>query len=118
MLDITNAKNKCKAAWKIIKDKEKCFYNKDYINKLDGDNGTIVDPTNIAEIFNYYFITLNRDNNTFQANNETGQSALSHSVFLTPCNSKEIEKIIKTLKNASAVGYDDVSTKIMKAVAT
>lgn len=118
MLDITSAKNKCKAAWQIIKNKQKDYQSKHYIEKLVGDNGITVDPTNIAEQFNNYYINLSGEKNTSQPYKITGHSRLNHSIFLIPCDSNEIEKTIKSLNNTNSVGYDNIATKIIKSVAS
>ena len=38
------------------------------------------------------------------------------SVFLTPCNSNELSKLINKLPNKLSSGYDDISNKLLKEI--
>lgn len=41
-----------------------------------------------------------------------------HTIFLKPVGEDEVLKLIMTLKNTSASGYDDITTKILKLIAS
>lgn len=112
---IWGAKNKCKAAWNIINNKDK-LYNKQEIAHLQIKNVTIKNPTEIANIFNNHFIDSTNVNTT-----QIGKSNLitrnCTSIFLNPTDDNEIKKIIHSLNKTNSTGYDSVCTRIIKTCA-
>ncbi|KAL4720422.1 hypothetical protein ACJJTC_013837 [Scirpophaga incertulas] len=73
------------------------------------------DGYTIAEVFNKYYIKSESDFNNTTEN--TNRKIISNSLFLEPCNRNEIVSIILSLNNTKAVGYDDLSTKVVKSCA-
>lgn len=45
----------------------------------------------------------------------TTQDRMNSSIFLKPCTAHEVVTIIQCLKSKKSVGYDEVSTIILKA---
>lgn len=113
---IKTSQNKCKTTWDIIKASK---YNvpRNPITKIQLNNETISDPQQIANTFNKYFIEK------VTPIIESGNNVTSHilnrknSFFMPPCVPHDIIKIINSLKNTSSVGYDQISTKVLKFVA-
>lgn len=114
--NIKTSDNKCKMTWKIIKNSKLNLPN-DSINTIQIENKTINKPQLIAEQFNNYFIEkimpipgAGRRSSAYITNKPK-------SMFMPPCQPIEIFNIIKCIKNTNSVGYDDISTKIIKHVA-
>lgn len=111
---VLNSKNKCKAAWDIIQNKTQGNTVPKCIKELNIKNETIRDKIVMAESLNDHFIhtpnELNQTDKTLTKNNVT-------SIFLRPTNKFEIKRVIMLLKNTLSVGYDDISTKILKTCA-
>ena len=89
---------------------------------LNIDGKTFKDSQSIANTFSTYF--TNATENMSVNNSMTMNSALNYlyQVFtrpfshikLTPVSTKEISKIIKSLKWKNSHGYDEIPTKILK----
>ena len=80
------------------------------------------DPNRIANGFNDYFVNVgpNLHNNIKVPSSVDAASfpmgpSPSSSIQLNPCNTTEIEDIIKNLKNKSSTGPDNLSIKAIKA---
>jgi hypothetical protein len=86
----------------------------------------------MAQEFNDYFINVvgkndinefcskqsdnNSDNNLNSSCNLYSLTCNSYSIFMPPTTPADIFTIINSLKNTSSVGYDDISTNILKKV--
>lgn len=114
--NIKNSDNKSKMTWKLIKNSKFNLPN-DLINTIQADNRKINNPQLIADKFNAYFIDKiipipgPRKKSTAHILNK------QKSMFMAPCQPMQILNIIKSLKNTNSVGYDEISTKIIKHVA-
>ena len=117
---IINSNNKVKSIWNIVKMVTK--KKDDDRPPLNIDEETFKDYQSIANIFNTYF--TNAIDNMSVNNSMTTNSALNYlyhvftrpfpHIKLTPVSTKEISKIIKSLKWKNSHGYDEIPTKILK----
>jgi hypothetical protein len=90
----------------------------------------ITDKQTIAETFNDYFVAIaknvkrQRKNNFFNDDNNgvDNHTLFMEKAFIKPypsmeskyTSTKEIERIIKSLKTKNSYGYDEIFTKILK----
>lgn len=114
---ITNSSNICRATWKVVKGNV-LTRPPDLIKQIeDSQSGKLIkDPQELCETFNRYFIENVESNcnqgktvdilQYLETNNET--------MFLRPTDNDEVIKVIKGLKNTNAVGYDEISTLVLK----
>jgi hypothetical protein len=126
---ITTSKNKARATWNII-DTELSKKNK--IERIQAltVNGTInSDPHFLVKIFNKHYsevadsiytkIKENVVNSMKHYDHMTFMSKAFKSPFFklltTKTSSREIEKIINSLKTICTQGYDEISNKLLKA---
>ncbi|CAK1582037.1 unnamed protein product [Parnassius mnemosyne] len=113
---VLNSKNTCKATWKVIQDEidTKPQYN-NHIDFIEYDNEVITFPTQIANTFNNFFIELtNKDIQDNISNNKSNQ-ILNNSIYLSPTDEYDINKVIMTLNNSKSEGFDGICTKVIKA---
>lgn len=88
---------------------------KETIEKITVQNTDYVDAKKIANLFNDYFIDTVKDGCRNPNSTSLGSiNNLESSIFLNPTSKQEILKLIGQLKNTQAVGYDDISTKVLK----
>lgn len=111
---INKIDNKCKAVWNIIKQYGSTDCNSRSVDSLLVDNKYIVDPQEIAEHFNNYFIDIVTSNITSNTTNDINIDNNELTIFPNPLSVNELIKIISSLKNSTAVGYDDLRTDIIK----
>lgn len=109
---ILRSKDKCRAAWKIIKNGLTQKRQDRFIDKININGVITKDPVAIAQNFNDFFIGLTNNKNTKIDN--TNNRTVSNSIFLKPFESAEVKYIIRSLNNTNSVGYDDITTKIIK----
>lgn len=114
---IKNSQNKSKAAWEIINNSKICL-PQEQIMCINRDNLSFTDPNDIANELNNYFIDIieNKPQTDKHPPNSKFQNLTSQSLFMTPVSASDIIKIIDDLKNTNTVGYDGVSTKVIKYV--
>lgn len=115
---ILKAKNKCKAIWNIIKNETSSSIESQNFNIINYNNTQISDPTEIANSFNSFFINLtnkklSHDKNIYNSNIKSSKE----SIFLKPTSENEVTRIIKLLNDTNSVGYDSISTKVIKHAA-
>lgn len=116
---IQTSDNKSKATWHLI-NKTRLNLPVHSISKIKtGLNEYVTNPTDIANIFNNYFVDkvkplpdIDKNKNKRICINRTS----INSMFLGPSSSLGIYKIIKNLKNTNSVGFDGISTKVIKSV--
>lgn len=110
---IKSASNTSKASWQII-NKHKYRKPREHILKILSNNNYLCKPSDIANLFNDTFVDLTKKypNNSNRYNYKI--RGFSNSVYLTPTTPKCITKIIKNMKNTNSVGYDGISTKVIK----
>ena len=89
--------------------------------KIDSQPENITDPTEIAHIFNSFFINIGpdlaskincNDNHFTDFLSEPKQNAM----FLIPTNEHEILNIVELLKSKKSSGYDGINTKLLKQI--
>ena len=117
---LNRAKNKGKATWDIIKDKNNSIKSINNVTSIQHDSNIIHNPTQIATLFNDFFINVSNENNLHLPNEQYKNIPIDvndKSIFLKPTSEPEIINIIKSLNNTKAVGYDSISTDIIKASA-
>lgn len=79
------------------------------------DGKYVNDPTDIAKLFNDFFIDHIIPNPNSKTCNDTMTSMkFSQSLFMKPTTSFDINIIIKSLKNSNSTGYDEISTRVIK----
>jgi hypothetical protein len=115
---IESSKNKCRAAWNVVKN----TFNQSAIKEINHlTSRSKVDlhaPQDIAEEFNNYFIGISNNPTTkITATALKTLKSIQNTIFLSPTNPPEIYKIILSLKNTPATGYDKLPTKILKTIA-
>lgn len=123
---ILKSKNKCKTSWDLIKNDIQSSDVKNDIKCIKvGQNKSMTDKNDICNLFNKYFINLTNDidhnQNNMKQNLPNTLKNIPHnpkSMFITPVIENDIYKIIKQLKNTYSVGYDGLTTNIIKESAT
>ncbi|KAL0870811.1 hypothetical protein ABMA27_005737 [Loxostege sticticalis] len=115
---VMNSKNKTKAVWNIITSQVSACSSRTEFEEIRYNGLNLAKPTEIANAFNNYFIeTTNANLKSNICPSKFTIDSCQSSMFLSPTSSDEIFKIIMTLKNSNSVGYDNLSTKIIKIVA-
>lgn len=111
---MTNSRNSCRAAWSIIKDNgprpPTCISE----IKCVTSEKTLTDPTTIARAFNEYLLDLT-NKRTMIKPECTFIDNCQNTIFLRPVSVTEVKNIITSLNNTNAEGFDEVSTKVVKA---
>ena len=111
-------KSNIKKTWSYINSILKGDKNKHFPSQILINDKLITNSKDICDCFNSYFTNLGTNlskgipSSTNPLNNVI---FLHHSVFFTPTNHFEIEKIINNLKITSP-GYDDIHPKIIKQI--
>lgn len=111
---ILSSKNVCKTSWQLIKQESEANKQMELIDNIKKGDVLLSNSYNIAQAFNEYFINLSY---TKYFIHDTCQSNLNNSIFLSPFSFDEIYRIIISLNNTNAEGYDEIGTKILKACA-
>lgn len=114
---IRTSVNKSKTTWKII-NSTKPYQPREPIRKLKDDNNTLItDPIKIANTFNDHFIDqITTPPMDLHMTYNLKFNSQPSSLFISPTISYDIIKIIKSLKNKTSVGYDNISTNVIKYV--
>ncbi|CAK1581467.1 unnamed protein product [Parnassius mnemosyne] len=90
---------------------------KKQIDKIIKNNRIYDDPKKICDIFNEFYIQLTNENN-FKYNvneiNKTINTNNEYTIFLKPTDAMDIFRIINSLKNTNAVGFDNITTTAIK----
>ena len=129
---ILNSDNVMRTSWKLI-NKETCKdQNKHVIHLLNINGQSTTNQYLIASAFNKHFtnmptritqnITASNCSVKTAVNNQSNISFSLHNVFQTSfpsikyhyTSTKEIEKIIKSLKSSNSCGYNEVPMKLLK----
>lgn len=112
---IKTAKNKTKAMWTLIKN-SKAEIPKEPITKIKVNDEYITNPIEIANCFNDYFIDNIEQQNSDKSNRTCNIKNNCYSLFMNPVTPPEVHNVIRSLKNTGSVGFDDMSTKVIKYV--
>lgn len=109
------SKNKNKASWDIIKNRTDSHKTFSQINAIDHDGKILNDPNQIANSLNNYFIDISNTKTQSAINTSSSKPTRnSSSIFLNPCSETEVFQVITSLNNKKSVGYDEISTHILK----
>ena len=121
----TECKDDISKTWTLIKSLiNSNGFKPDIPRKIKINNSTYDDPFTIATKFNEYFVNVGpnlakkipQHDSAFQ-NYLTNIPHTAMTMFLNPTNSDEICNIIHRLKGNKSSGHDNISAKVIKAVA-
>ncbi|KAI5636779.1 reverse transcriptase (RNA-dependent DNA polymerase) domain-containing protein [Phthorimaea operculella] len=89
----------------------------DYIDEIKINDKILINPNDIANAFNNYFNNSTNIISTNQIPSDTfvNVNRAANSMFLMPMLENEVRKEVISLKNTNSEGYDEISTKIIKA---
>ncbi|XP_049829123.1 uncharacterized protein LOC126267856 [Schistocerca gregaria] len=113
---IQNSNNISKTSWSLV-NREIGKSGKHTTEKHLLINGTIVtDQNKIVDLFNNYFASVGSSiNNQFKNHKyKFRRRPVSGSIFLMSTSKEEIIKIVSSLKNSHAAGYDGLSLDTLK----
>lgn len=114
---INASDNKSRSAWKIINEPKQNLPS-DTITSIKINDKTITDPCEISNAFNNYFIDkIVPKDDSLNMQYKFYMSSKQNSMFLKACLPCDVLQIIKSLKNTNSVGYDGISTKVLKYIA-
>jgi CheY-specific phosphatase CheX len=111
---IRKSKNICKASWKVVKAEVNNTQESGVIDILAINGNNITQPSQVAEALNDYFIQSTNILNHNTARTLDMGTSISNSIFLMPFSDHEVLKVITTLNNTHAEGFDEISTKVIK----
>ncbi|XP_047112431.1 uncharacterized protein LOC124789181 [Schistocerca piceifrons] len=113
---IQNSNNISKTSWSLV-NREICKSGKHTTENHLLINGTIeTDQNKIADLFNNYFASVGSSIHNQLKNHKYKfrGTPVSGSIFLTPTSKEEIIKIVGSLNNSHAAGYDGLSQDTLK----
>lgn len=118
---ISQAENRTQATWNIINCKQ---YKQptESIKELKYNNDIINNPYDIANLFNDKFVDMVDIHNESNMKHTSSDNVIDskgivknpNSIFVNPITPEGVKKLIKNLKNKKSVGYDYISTKVIK----
>ena len=116
---ITDNRNNMRKIWSVIKDVINKKRSTNVPNQFRCGEVLISDKSVIANKFNSYFVNIGNDLSKKCPNVSTSpisylKQSNPNTIYLQKVEKGEIERIIKSLKNASA-GHDDIHAKIVKS---
>ena len=93
--------------------------NKPIIQELSSSNGIVINPMNIANAFNDYFINIgptlaNNIPKTTKSPVHYLNATNNNSMFITPTDTEEILSIVALLKPNASPGCDSISPKVVR----
>ena len=111
--------------WNLIKDKIGKNKKLSHPEVLININGVEVrEPQDVANMFSDYFagvgqaiVSAGIDLSPYRSHKEYLPPNECTSIFLAPVSFAEFHKIIKNIKNGNSVGYDELSTNLLKSIA-
>jgi len=122
---ISKSKNKMKTTWNIIHKETSKLTNENNIKSLRTNDHVLYNQITIANELSSYFLNIagNISNKRINENEEEPNPLQNLFKYFNqpfkdiswPCTStKEINKIVDSLKDKNSSGYDEISTKIIK----
>ncbi|MFZ2538340.1 MAG: reverse transcriptase family protein [Oscillospiraceae bacterium] len=89
------------------------------ITHLEVNNKTIVNPTEIAEQFNNFFVNIGPElakkiPHSIKKPKAFLKGDFSDSIFLSPTTTEEVYDIILNMKNSTSTSHDNIPVKIVK----
>ncbi|GFG38826.1 hypothetical protein Cfor_11239 [Coptotermes formosanus] len=122
---IAQSNNKIKTTWNIIKKETGKVHPAEQIPSLLVDNKKLNDPKSVANAFKNFFLNITEN---LDINHKGKGDAISFlkdsfpinfpSLKIIPISEPEIRIIINSLKAKNSSGYDEISSKILKACST
>lgn len=112
---IKTSLNKSKATWQIINDVRHNLPRQP-IDKIKVDGELTTNPDTIANAFNNYFVDKIVPLSGSGLNVTQHITSSNNSMFMAPCLPSDVYNIISGLRNTASVGYDGITTKIVKCV--
>jgi len=117
-----------KLTWKLINNltgTKNNSNNETFNNNIENNGQTFnphKDPSNIANIFNSFFISVGKDlavnfNNSLLNYDVKVPSLSFNQLFLKKIEKTEVLNIIKNFKDKTAAGFDKISVKLLKHIA-
>ena len=119
---INESKNNCKKIWKIYNSLiGKLNNKKDTISSISKENIKIHNGKLIANEFSEFFASVgkaysNKIKKSRKSYNEYMSSSNLNSLYFIPTCKNEIESIVKTFKNKTSSGIDEISNKLLKLI--
>jgi exonuclease III len=123
---IEKSNNKIKATWHIINEEKGITKRKFAIKKISHNNRLLTNPKYIADLFNNYFISM-ADLTKMDHIKDLNHFIESSLKYLKMCHkntfenivwkyvsSREVERVIGSLKNLNSAGYDEITTRLLK----
>jgi hypothetical protein len=119
---IAKSDNKIKTTWNIIKRETGKMHLSEQMPSLLTNNEKVKDLGTVANYFNNFFLTTTESLNLHQAGTEDAVSFLKAavpvkfpSINIIPTTETEMKIVINSLKSKNSSGYDEVTSKILKA---
>ncbi|KAF9823620.1 hypothetical protein SFRURICE_009165, partial [Spodoptera frugiperda] len=113
---LNKSTNKTKTMWGIINEKTNKTIKREKSNlKLNIDNNTITEPKHIANIFNNFFVSIGENSNP-SGTEPMGAPVVcptENTMFLSPVDGYEVNRIIKNLKNKRSHEINFSKTKLI-----
>ena len=112
---ITNADNKSKETWKILKKEYQEENLPTETLKIKYNEQYVFDTKKQCEIFNNYFATVAQEiTKNSKRSKPIDIDPNLNSIFLTPTTKAEMKNIVQNLKTKTSYGYDKFSNKFVK----
>ena len=111
-----NSKNKTRTMWQIIKERTNKINQKTKQNiTLKNNNCSIIEPNNVANTFNEYFLTVGSISDlNIKPRGRPVNSQANNTIFVNPISPKEVQLIINKLKNKTSCGFDEFPPVLIK----
>jgi hypothetical protein len=119
-------KHDTKVIWKTLneimnRNKTSSMLPKEFIGNSPGEK--ITDPKSIANRFNGYFVNIGPGLAKKLSNSKTNfdkylTNSYKRSFFINPITKDELENEINNLNSKKSLGYDGISSQVIKAIAT
>jgi hypothetical protein len=119
---IVNSNNKMQTIWDITRLLTGIRIRNDDVNQLNTHNNSNHDFQTMPDFINNFFLSITRKNHYVSDKNDNFAAYLNltynepyPNMKYQYTSTKEIKKIISTLKSKNSHGYDDVSVNILKS---
>jgi hypothetical protein len=121
---LDNRYNSIKNTWKVLNKicSFNCKNNNATVKRLTTANGSIHDPSQIANEFNKYFASIGKTlassiPTTPLTYNEYLLDTIPQTIFVAPVSCSEVFNAINSLNKTNSTGPDDIPTKIIQFAA-
>ncbi|XP_049789668.1 uncharacterized protein LOC126195196 [Schistocerca nitens] len=114
---ISNAKNKSKAVWSVIRSEVGSEAERKCPSKIVINGRAVTEPSAICESFNDFFINCNKFGDCSPTNTKPNMTDSNCTCFkFSHVSISDVIKIIMSLKNSKSAGWDEVPIEIIKIV--